>query len=652
MVGMQTQEGGQAEVTFQQFRDEWVAEIEEIGLSTIAKGRRFAEKLITQWLDVTSDDDDFVVCDGSGDGGIDLAYLKRADLDPDAADDNAEEGDTWYIVQSKYGTSFTGYATIATEGAKILSTLQGFNQDLSSDSEQILDKLNAFRSQASDSDRIVLVFATSDPISQQDRPALDTIKRDGRELVWENFDVEEVSLQTIWAARNEVDVPKLSVSVKGRFVEQYSGLLVGTVPLMDMFDFLNSFREQTGNLDQLYEKNVRQFLGSRRKINKGIRTTLMEDPNKFGLYNNGITIVVSGYTKATSGDDVTITMNDPYVVNGCQTTRTLWLVLDGKLNAGGTGYSSAEQDWRERANRGGVVTKIVRSEEAEIANITLYTNSQNSVRERDFVALQGNFREWQEQMAARYGIFLELQPGGIESRKAYFKQHPAETQFADYVRAFELVKVYGAGWLEAPGLAFGRNAPFVAPQGTVYKRMLSRPNTEPSFGSNDLYAAYQIKRAADDIGFGRNALSPSRRVSRFLFYHVIIRMLGNVILLTPELRQPIVSRSALTDAVIKLTAPGAEPHFKVLCNAAISLLDQYLSLGSEQSAHKETSFTETYNANLNGFLKAETLGTPEHSPLLVQLLAQHNQAFASIPMPGYDGDPTQREFVARALLQS
>ena len=121
-------------------------------------------------------------------------------------------------------------------------------------------------------------------------------------------------------------------------------MLVGTVSLIDLFEFLNLYQSKTGNLDQLYEKNVRQFLGNRRKINKSIANTLNENPEKFGLYNNGITIVVSGYSK--SSNEGTFTVNDPYVVNGCQTTRTIWQVLDNKLNAGGTGQDTAIQKWQ------------------------------------------------------------------------------------------------------------------------------------------------------------------------------------------------------------------------------------------------------------------------------------------------------------------
>ena len=166
-----------------------------------------------------------------------------------------------------------------------------------------------------------------------------------------------------------------------------------------------------------------------------------------------------------------------------------------------------------------------------------------------------------------------------------------------------------------------------------------------------MYAAYKIKCAADKIGFGRNASPPSRRQSRFLFYYITMTMLRNIILLTPKLRQPNVPRSALTDAVIKLGGPDGEAQFNMLCNAAVALLDQYLTAGSDNSAHKEASFVEVHNGDLNGFLKAEDLGRENHSPLLVQLLAIHNTAFGSIPMPMYDGNPTQREFVAQALVE-
>ena len=624
--------------TYEQFRDEWLVDIEDGNLSPLDKGRRFAAKLVTQWLGVTSDDDDFVICDGSGDGGIDIAYLHRADTDVGVRDDGSEDGDTWYLVQSKYGAAFAGADTILSEANKVIDTLQGRKDNLSTDSRQLLEKLNLFRQQRSDTDRMVLVFATTDPISEQDRPALERVKIIGREEIIPNFDVEEVSLPTIWEALGDVEMTRLSVPVKGQFVEQYSGLLVGTVSLMDLFDFLKAYQSKAGNLDQLYEKNVRQFLGSRRKINKGIANTLNDTPEKFGLYNNGITVVVSSYSKSPTDGEVT--MHDPYVVNGCQTTRTIWQVLDGKLNAGGTGQDAAAEAWKQRAGRGGVVTKIVSSDEAEIPNITRFTNRQNSVREQDFIALESGFQNWAGEMMRDYQIFLEIQRGGIEARKAWEKQHPEGQSFVDYVNAFDLIKVYGAGWMAGPGLAFGKNAPFL-PGGSVYESILTRPNGDVPFGTRDLYAAYKIKYAADAIGFGRSSTHPSRRQSRFLFYHITMRMLSNVVLLTPQFRSPPVSESVITDAVLLLASPNAEEAFAALCNAAIGLLDQYLTFGSDNSAHNEVSFMKIHNGDLGAFLKAEKMGKESHSPLLVQALAIQNAAFN---MSG------GREKVSEALL--
>ena len=289
--------------TYDQFREEWLDEIEDLGLSSFDKGLRFGSKLVSQWLGVDADDADFIICDGSGDGGIDIAYLQRADaLAENQSSDMSIEGDTWYLVQSKYGTAFSGSDTINQEGMKVLRTLTGQSPNLSDISRQVLGKLDTFRAQASDVDRISLVFATTDPIPQQDRHALDSIRTLGRDQVIPNFDVEEVSLKTVWESLSDVEAPKVSVPLKGRFVEQYSGLLVGTVALTDLFDFLQAYQNHTGSLDQIYEKNVRQFLGNRRKINKGIANTLNTTPEKFGLYNNGITVVVSGYSKAD--DDI------------------------------------------------------------------------------------------------------------------------------------------------------------------------------------------------------------------------------------------------------------------------------------------------------------------------------------------------------------
>lgn len=632
-------------VTYEQFCEEWLAEIRGQSMSSLEKGRHFAIKLITQWLDVTSEDEDLFVCDGSGDGGIDIAYLQRKDLDSGVRNSESAAGDTWYVVQSKYGTSFAGNDSILKDGQKIIDTLEGNSQHLSGETQRLLQRLDSFRESASDTDRIVLVFATTDPITQSNRRALQDIKAIGRGRGIVNFDVEEVSLKTIWRSLNDLEHPKLSLEIEGQFIEQqYSGLILGTVSLLDLFEFLNKYRDQAGNLDQLYDKNVRQFLGNRRKINKGIAATLQKNPEKFGLYNNGITIVVSGYSKVSS--DTSIRIDDPYIVNGCQTTRTIWEVLDSKLNAGGTGTSVAIESWKNQVRRGGVLTKIIKGDDSELPNITRFTNSQNSVREQDFIALDVKYQEWAEDFEKRYNVFLEIQRGGIESRKALEKRDPRKRTFEDYVNAFDLIKIYGAGWLGEPGTAFRTNTPFL-PTGSIYQRMIGRKSSETPFGPEDLYAAYIIKCAADRLVFGRRAASPSRYSSRFLFYYIAIKILDNVIRLTPELDQPNPSVSMLTKSVIQLSESSTKEELELLCRSAVAVIERYFSKGEEKSIHNEQSLSDIYNGNTNAFLKSKDLGVEEFSPLLVGLIAETNSAM-SVPHPM--SPRTSREYIASALI--
>src|SRR5262249_56907800 len=111
--------------------------------------------------------------------------------------------------------------------------------------------------------------------------------------------------------------------------------------------------------------------------------------------------------------------------------------------------SPAFDEWYSRLQKGIVVTKVVKVgyQGAELLNeTTKYTNSQNAVSEKDFIALETNFQGWARSMASRYNVFLEIQRGGWDSRKALQKQNPTiRPLFNDYANAFDLLKAYSAG---------------------------------------------------------------------------------------------------------------------------------------------------------------------------------------------------------------
>ena len=621
----------QNEVTVEQFYEEWLREFTETDLPPFEKGQRFAFKLVTQWLNVTEDDEDLVMCDGTGDGGIDIAYLHQSEFNNGQDGQQSEEGNTWYLIQSKYGTAFQGQETIIEEGRRVIRTVSGENDRLSEQSRQLQARLANFLGQSSERDRLVVVFATVQSMKEKDRQALDDIRILGRERFGTVFDVEDISLQSIWEAVNTNYTPAISLPINGKFVESSPGLRVGTIPLINLYNFLKAYQSKTGNLDQLYERNVRRFLGTGGRINKEVAETLRNQPELFGLYNNGITIVVTDFQVIEP--DRSFELYNPYVVNGCQTTKSIWNVLQQKLDSGGTGDSDSHADWQLKAERGVVVTKIVLGGAANITNITKFTNSQNAVSDKDLLALDTDFQNWHDIMASRHNIFLEIQRGGWESQKVFQDKHPNTRQFTEYVYAFDLLKVYGAGWLRWPGRAYRQTSSFL-PGGVVWKEIMKPDPIDVS----DLYAAYKLQGLAGQFNFGRRASGLSRRQTRFLYYFVAMELLRDVC----RHKNLDYSAKGLTHAILALLKEGNEDVLQSLLNASIEVIDEYIDEGSKDSVFKEESF----EGDLSNWLKLERLGQGgDETHHLNSLLATHQNFFGR----AVRGQKPPRDLVAQAV---
>lgn len=590
------------QVSLDEFRNEWLEDVTRGDPTTVELGNRFARKLITQWLDLDETSDDVVYCDGSGDGGIDVACLHRGEVN----DDGTEEGDTWHLVQSKYGSAFAGSGTLLQESQKVIDTLDGRRNNLSSLAQSLLDRLSGFRAQASDRDKFNLVFATEEPLTDEEKRVLEDVRAMGRNRLGVIFDVEAVSIATIYqrAVESTDLIARIRLPFSAQLVPSDEGLLVGSVKLTDLYTFLKAYRFITGDLDQLYEKNVRRFLGGRGKVNKGIQSTLDKEPEKFGLYNNGITFVVEDVKPLS---DNSFELVEPYIVNGCQTTRTIWDVLFKKLESGGTGSNPALERWQARLAKGIVITKIVKvgfQGEDLLTQITKYTNSQNAVREKDFIALTSDFQTWAKQMSEKHGIFLEIQRGGWDSQKALQKQNRAARIFTEWVNAFDLLKIYGAGWLGEAGLAYGKNPPFL-PNGAIFKRIVNS-ETETLFGLDDLYAAYRLQKASSKYKFGRGA-EDTRRQTKFL-YHMTVIELVKYVMIDAHLER---SNPNITQCLLKIL--NDEQANAALLDTAIQVIDEYLNPESNDSVLSEPAYISKYGGDLNAYLKWEQLGKSDDS---------------------------------------
>ncbi len=615
----------QEELTFEQFLQEWMKEILYDEPSTSALGQKFARKLLVQSKDIDPESMDILVLDGSGDGGIDVAYLSRGDAEED---ENPQEiGDSWLLLQGKYGSSFLGKDTIIEESDKFFNnlTMRGSRSRLSEEAQKLFDRLDNFAKKADPkSDSLVWLIGTDRSLTEGEVKTLNEVREKGRKLLGPYFNADSISVESIYNRQREEEptANELIVILSGNLVgtsgKTEGDLLVGSVPLLHIYDFLKSYREKTGDLDMLYEKNVRKFLGIRRKVNKAIRETLTKTPNLFGLYNNGITIVTSDLRNGSSDNGLGLV--NPYVVNGCQTTKIIWEVFQQTIESGGSGETPEYSNWYNQVKKGVVLTKIVKvgsAGETALRDITKYTNSQTSVSDKDFIALDQGFQNWSSIMRDQYEIFLEIQRGGWDSQKARQKNNPSvKPSFSEYANAFDLIKVYSAGWLKEAGTAYGKNGPF-APGGYIFKRL-----TEPSGGKSeqmsaeDLYAAFRLKKQADNIGFGRGA-QLSRRQTRYLFYLVVIELLRSVLMYkgAPS------TNGEVTKAFLKVVKdPNA---LSPLIETALNLIDKYVSESDGDTIFKEPGFKNA-GSDLHAFLKSSQIGkSKEESPILMGLLSDY-----------------------------
>lgn len=233
-----------------------------------------------------------------------------------------------------------------------------------------------------------------------------------------------------------------------------------------------------------------------------------------------------------------------------------------------------------------------------LTETTRYTNSQNAVGEKDFIALEKDFRTWAPLFNSRYGIFLEIQRGAWEARRAYQRQHPlAEPRYEEATYAFDLLKAYAAGWLCEPGIAYAKNPPF-APGGSLFNKITN----DSTFGVEGLYSAFLIQKLANEYGFGRGAKVQTRGQTRYLFIMVAVDLVKDF-LLNNRLDY---SAASISTAIARLHESG---YLKQFGDAAIQLIDDYLTNGNEDCLFSEPEFQKTQD--LNAFLKSEKLGKGE-----------------------------------------
>lgn len=132
---------------------------------------------------------------------------------------------------------------------------------------------------------------------------------------------------------------------------------------------------------RLLEANVRSFLSTTGKVNKGIRETLKDAPGRFMAYNNGIVLVAdeASIGRAPDGAPGIVWLRGMQIVNGGQTTASIYFA---KKKAPEIDLSQV----RVPAKVIVLKSQDPVAEEALIADVSRYANTQNAVKQSDLSA--------------------------------------------------------------------------------------------------------------------------------------------------------------------------------------------------------------------------------------------------------------------------
>ncbi|MFJ6773065.1 AIPR family protein [Kitasatospora sp. NPDC091257] len=320
--------------------------------------------------------------DGPDDHGIDAVALSPA-------------GQEVWLVQAKW--SDHGRALPSEENVlKLLSGLElivnraygRFNARF----QQLADRVDEVLASPYGRIHLVLAFTGEERQLATAKELLSSaVERFG--LLGDVLDIHTLNLADFhMAARNTITPPiTLTVTLSDRW-HQAAGAypaIAGTVAA----DELARWYQAHGL--RLFERNLRGYLG-RTAVNQAIVDTLVETPEHFMYFNNGVTVLcddirASYFARRIEGHPVQLELSDAQVVNGAQTVVSA--------------FHAFEQN-PDSVTQANVMVRVIglrNAPEGLARRITESTNTQNRMEPRDFIALDPRQSVIRDDFAASLG---------------------------------------------------------------------------------------------------------------------------------------------------------------------------------------------------------------------------------------------------------
>ena len=568
----------QNEAGFVQWKEELLQELESKP-STVSKGDSFVQYILRCRYQL-SDDDAVNATDmaGGGDYGIDGLIIEPAE------DGNPPHG---IVVQGKYGT--------AGQQVSPLDEFRKFSNGLEQtrDGKQLTDALDQCSSVLKSDGALLYIIGTVDPLTETQMGELQDARSISNQRYGPCVTLEAVSLRELYEEIGGQETPAIGVYLACKGVSAKSNTYIGAATLVDVYQMLREYAGlHNGSLDSIYDRNVRKWLGKRAKsVNGGISNTLLKNPERFIAYNNGISMVCRSFEPSEDG----LFIDSPQIVNGCQTTRTLYDFMENHFAGVQAQMDTIANAQPYRAALLAFKLIAVQDFDTEfVRDITRFSNKQNAVRGRDFLTLEEEFHRLQSSLLKK-GYYLEVQTGEYNVLPKTEKQKFSQDTL---VNAFDALRFYGASILRKPHMAFGRSGEFT-PGGNEFDEAMK------DITEDDLLIPWLMSRHAMERGYSigsKKDLTQNdyRNQTRYFYLYMLFRVASQVLSGSPQVEPS--KRLDFYEQLLKLRSDHLansveETAFKAILDTADHLVATYMSL-----AHQFEWFYDR-----NAFLKSQDL---------------------------------------------
>ena len=181
--------------------------------------------------------------------------------------------------------------------------------------------------------------------------------------------------------RNTIDVTETEINFESKvLLPEIQNVTQSYLGFIDYKEYLKLITGDNGEIRRsVFYDNVRDYQGDN-SVNKEMTETVYSDPNKFILFNNGVTVICKKLTSLRNK----FTLTDYQIVNGCQTSHVLFNNKD------------AIKDELQ------IPIKIIETENDETVNqIIKATNRQTQVSDEQLIALN----EFHRKLEAFYATY-------------------------------------------------------------------------------------------------------------------------------------------------------------------------------------------------------------------------------------------------------